>query len=512
MCQPDATLETLLVESLRFWRVPARVTRREGTLSITGLGAEIVVARAAPGLPFRWMVTVRENSRASRQRPALSVVSVLRQVRLTLDPAYAKERLHISAPPAQGLTFGTLPSPSTGEGPGMGVVHSRSWSGDTSHPSPLPQGGRERARRLPIAGLPNVMSASADRAAGARMIPVTLLTGFLGSGKTTLLSRALRTPEFARTAVVINEFGEIGLDHELVAASDEQFVSLTTGCLCCKVQSDLVVTLEDMLARREAGSVLRFERVVIETSGLADPAPILHALMTTPSLLARLSLSGVVTTIDAVTGAATLAREPVSAKQAAVADRLILTKTDLTGGVPAALIADLDAINPGAERVIAAADSEPGAWLLPDAAWGTAADPTAAVTEPRCQTEATHLLPAGDHLAGIVSYAITRERPLAAVGLTLFLEALAEHAGADLLRLKGLVAIAEARERPAVVHGVQHVFHPPVWLDRWPSNDRRSRLVFITRSIPRAWVEALLAAIEAEVADVGPLPAQRGGT
>ena len=158
-----------------------------------------------------------------------------------------------------------------------------------------------------------------------------VLTGFLGSGKTTLLRHLLRQPEFSRTAVIINEFGEIGLDHELVEASTDSFVQLRTGCLCCKVRSDLVQTLDDMLRRRDCGEVAPFTRVVIETSGLADPAPILHTLMTDTSIAGRLALSGVVTTVDAVNGVSTLGREQVSVKQVALADHLILTKSDLVG-------------------------------------------------------------------------------------------------------------------------------------------------------------------------------------
>src|SRR4051812_12812397 len=163
----------------------------------------------------------------------------------------------------------------------------------------------------------------------ADMIPVSVLTGFLGSGKTTLLRHLLRQPEFARTAVIINEFGEIGLDHELVESSEDSFITLQTGCLCCKVRSDLVATLDDMLRRRDEGTVTPFERIMIETSGLADPAPILQTLMTDASVSGRLMLGSVVTTVDAVNGADTLDREAISAKQVAVADRLIVTKSDL---------------------------------------------------------------------------------------------------------------------------------------------------------------------------------------
>ncbi len=327
-------------------------------------------------------------------------------------------------------------------------------------------------------------------------IPVSVLTGFLGSGKTTLLGHLLRQPELSRAAVIINEFGEIGLDHELIATSQDSIIALTTGCLCCKVRSDLTQTLHDLLRRRDAGALPhKFDHIVIETSGLADPAPILHALMTDLSLAERVTLGSVVTTIDAVAGEGTLAREAVSRKQVAVADRLVLTKLDLAQGDAATLRRRVAALNPGAPMRCAvrgridAADlfapalsdpqrsASPGidAWLGEAAAHGHA-----------------------HHDAEIHAYTLVRAAPIPAVALTLFLEALAEHCGADLLRLKGIVNIAE-RARPAVIHGVQHVFHAPAWLERWPSADRTSRMVFITRSIRQGWVEALLDAVSAEV-------------
>jgi G3E family GTPase len=344
------------------------------------------------------------------------------------------------------------------------------------------------------------------------MIPVAVLTGFLGSGKTTLLGRLLKSPEFSRTAVIINEFGEVGLDHDLIETSEESFIELQTGCLCCAVRGDLVLTLEDILRRRDEGRVAPFERVVIETSGLADPAPILHALMSDAGLSQRLALAGVVATVDAVNGLSTLERHPESVKQVAVADRLIMTKTDLLDGVSDGLVARLAALNPSAAQLqtsfgavdparlfdmglVASSrgDRDVQAWLGLDAH----------ANEQARGSGHTHAgRPAGGHAEDIASFAILRERPIRAVVLTLLLEALAEHCGGDLLRLKGIVNVAESPDRPAVIHGVQHVFHPPAWLDRWPSDDRRSRLVFIVRGIPRVWIEALIAAIEAEVEEV----------
>jgi G3E family GTPase len=329
------------------------------------------------------------------------------------------------------------------------------------------------------------------------VIPVLLLTGFLGSGKTTLLSHLLRQPEFARTAVLINEFGEVGLDHELVEASEEGFIELSTGCLCCKVRSDLALTLDDMLRRRARGELPQFDRVVIETSGLADPAPILQTLMTDVKLAGQLTLAGIVTTVDAVNGSATLGREEISVKQVALADRLVLTKSDLANGAQPEFFARLAALNPAAP-VLRADHGRVEPRSIFDG--GTFDPRTKSFDAAAWLAETEHH--AHDRHAEIMTFALMREAPIQAVALTLFLEALAEHCGADLLRLKAIVQVAEYREKPTVLHGVQHVFHPPAWLERWPSDDRRSRLVFITRGIPRGFVEALLDALEAEVAEV----------
>jgi G3E family GTPase len=338
-----------------------------------------------------------------------------------------------------------------------------------------------------------------------RPIPVSVLTGFLGSGKTTLLRHLLRQPEFSRTAVIINEFGEIGLDHELVEASEDSFIALTTGCLCCKVRSDLAETLNEMLRRRAAGTVAPFERVVIETSGLADPAPILQTLMTDDTLAGHFTLSGVVTTVDAVNGAATLRGEAVSVKQVAVADRLVLTKSDLADGDGEALRTRIGELNAAAPLIAAHNGVLEPRHLFDAALYDPKARSPDVLGWLAAETH-THGGAHHDHDSEIVSYAIVHATPIHAVTLTLLLETLAEHCGADLLRLKGIINIAESPDRPAVIHGVQHVFHPPAWLDRWPSEDRRTRLVVITRRVPRAWVETLLDALEAEVAEVSASP------
>jgi G3E family GTPase len=331
------------------------------------------------------------------------------------------------------------------------------------------------------------------------VIEALVLTGFLGSGKTTLLGHLLRQPGFSRTAVIINEFGEVGLDHDLLEASEDSIIELQTGCVCCKIRSDLATTFQELLRRRDEGSITSFTRVVIETSGLADPAPILQTMMTDPMIAGRIVLGGVVTTIDAVTGADTLEREELSVKQAAIADRLVLTKTDLTGPIPLSLTNKLRALNATAPVAVAQRGQIDPACLFD----GRIYDPLTKSLDAQAWLRAEaishgHARPSHN----VDTYAIVRRDPIRAVALTLFLEALSEHCGADLLRLKGIVNVLESPDRPAVVHGVQHVFHSPSWLARWPSDDHDSRIVFITRGIPRAWVNALLEALDTEVAAV----------
>jgi G3E family GTPase len=332
-------------------------------------------------------------------------------------------------------------------------------------------------------------------------IPVTVLTGFLGGGKTTLLNHVLQQPGMRETAVIINEFGEIGLDHLLVESATEDVVLMNSGCLCCTVRGDIANTLTDLFVGRAKGRV-DFRRVVIETTGLADPAPVLHALITDPIVVARYMVDGVVTTVDAVNGAGTLDRQPEAVKQAAVADRLILTKTDLAeAGKVSALEARLAALNPAAPRLRAVRGE-----IDPAALFGLGVfDPETKSIEVRRWLNDEALLDEHDdhghahhdvnrHDDKIRAFCLTRERPIPWDALSGWLDALASMRGDDLLRMKAIVAIAERPEQPVVLHGVQHIFHPPVLLPGWPSDDRRSRIVFITRNLPRETIEEILAA------------------
>jgi len=320
------------------------------------------------------------------------------------------------------------------------------------------------------------------------VIPVSVITGFLGSGKTTLLRAVLRDPAYAGSAVIVNEWGEIGLDHELIETSGETLLGLANGCLCCAVRGDLARTLLDLARRREAGAVPPYARVLIETSGLADPGPILHTLLGDPAIAERYSVEAVVTVVDALLGAGTLARHPEAVQQVALADRILLSKTDLAVDTTG-LAARIAALNPGAPLSRAVHGAVP-----PDALFAPALRADALDAWLRAAS-----MPAR-HSAGVEAIAILRDAPLPAMVLPLFLEGLAEHAGAKLLRLKGIVQLAEAPDRPAVIHGVRHVLHPVQWLDDWPSADRRTRLVLIGQGIPRWWPARLLDALEGEVA------------
>jgi G3E family GTPase len=349
------------------------------------------------------------------------------------------------------------------------------------------------------------------------LIPVTVLTGFLGSGKTTVLNRLLQRIELAATAVIINEFGEIGLDHLLVERASEDFVVLNSGCLCCTVRGDLITTLRDLFLRRVRGEIPEFQHVVIETTGLTDPAPVLHTLMTDPLVAARYRLDGVVATVDAVNGMSTLDSHAEAVKQAAVADRILLTKQDLASSDQvAAVTARLRALNAGTP-ILPVADgavdpeaifnvglydpatksAEVRRWLRDEAyaeehAHGHGHDHAHGAEDDHDHEGASDHLDVNRHDDRIHTFCIVRDAPVLWDSFAAWLDIMAAMRGDDLLRLKGIVNILDRPGRPVVVHGVQHLFHPPVLLEAWPSEDHRTRLVFIVRDIEREAIEDTL--------------------
>jgi G3E family GTPase len=343
----------------------------------------------------------------------------------------------------------------------------------------------------------------------AERLPVTILTGFLGAGKTTALNHLIRQPELANAAVIINEFGAISLDHDLIEKTDGDIVEVKGGCLCCTVRGDLVVALRGLMEKRAAGTIKRFDRIVIETTGLADPAPILHTFMSDPLAFDKFRLDGVVTLVDAVNGAATLDSHGEAAKQAAVADRIFITKADLAD--PAEVTARVRALNPAAAIVTVAHGQ-----IAPDAILDLGPfDPSAKgrQVEEWLQAEALlaesthhhdhhHHHDVNRHSAQVRAFCYTRERPVKIDSLQFLLQLLAMMRGPDLLRVKGIVHVEDAPDTPAVLHGVQHVFHPVAWLTQWPSADRRTRLVFIVRDITEQQIAELLDSLDdGDIAD-----------
>ena len=343
--------------------------------------------------------------------------------------------------------------------------------------------------------------------------PVTVLTGFLGSGKTTLLNRALRDPVMTRTAVVINEFGEVGLDHALATQSDDTIVVLENGCLCCTVFGDLVGTLNRLYHAREAGEIA-FDHVVIETSGLADPGPVLQAFLSEPTLEGLYRIGAVVATVDAINGPGTLDEHEESVRQVALADHILITKLDL---VPAgeeealatALTERLRRLNPAADMVQAGEAGSEAVRLLRDAGF----DPVKGGAAAKAWLNADAYLGCNDegedhaghdhahhhhhgHDEAIASFCLVREEPTTREALQLLLAAIEKNLGPNLLRVKGLVSVAEEPDRPAVLQGAQHLLHNLTWLESWPDADRRTRIVFITQNMPRADLEEMVALLD----------------
>jgi G3E family GTPase len=343
------------------------------------------------------------------------------------------------------------------------------------------------------------MAGERDPLAGK--LPVTLITGFLGSGKTTLISRLLKHPGMNRVAVVINEIGEIGIDHDLVTMSSENVSLLANGCLCCTVRTDLQDTLRELFGQRRAGQIADFDRVVIETTGLADPAPVVQTLASDTMLGAHYRLDGVVTLVDAVNGLEQLHNQPEAEKQAAIADLIILTKEDLAPPATVQPLMDaLQAINgQAAIRHSTMGDIEPSELVglgLASARSGPDTLRFLGVPYNEPGHGAAYLgdrLP-GKHDSSVKTLSLRFEEPFSWEDFAAAMDLMIGMRGKDMLRLKGIVNVDGA---PVVVQGVQHIMHPPVTLDRWPSDDRQTRLVFIARNLKESAIRAMFDAVRA---------------
>jgi len=348
---------------------------------------------------------------------------------------------------------------------------------------------------------------------------VTLITGFLGSGKTTLLNTLLEHPDMSQAAIIVNEFGEIGLDYDLVERSDENVIQLANGCLCCTVKSDLIDTFRDLYIQRNAGTIPFFDRVIIETTGIADPAPVLQIILTNPMVFNHFALDGVVTTVDTINGVSSLDRFPECIKQVAIADRLIITKIDMAKNNQNTNVLEerLRILNPAAPIISTTTkNANPSDlfgtgifdsttktldfenWLRADAyenqkisvpAGNIMAEPDE--TAMAYYRKHGHAPEKADHHhdPSITSFVMVKETPISLNTLSMFLEGLTKEAGPDLLRVKGIINVHERPDQPAVIQGAQQIFHSIDWMDKWPSDDKRTRIVFITRNIDQTYIE-----------------------
>ncbi|MBY5315023.1 GTP-binding protein [Rhizobium leguminosarum] len=356
------------------------------------------------------------------------------------------------------------------------------------------------------------MSALNDR------IPVTILTGFLGAGKSTLLNRILKDPVMKDAAVIINEFGDVGIDHLLVESSGDSIIELSDGCLCCTVRGELVDTLANLMDAVQTGRVKPVKRVVIETTGLADPSPVMQAIMGNPVIATNFELDGVVTVVDAVNGLQTFDSHEEARKQAAVADRLIVSKKTMAEAMeglekrlralnPRATMMDADSAEAGSAAVLVNGLYDPATKIADVGRWLQDEDAHEAHHHHHHDHDHDHHgnhhghhhhdhadqdpHDVNRHDASIRSFSIIEEKPIDPMALEMFIDLLRSAHGEKLLRMKAIVSVSDRPDRPLVLHGVQSIFHPPVRLPAWPGEDRRTRMVLITRDLPEAFVKDL---------------------